>query len=322
MSAAEPLTTVLLMAYGSPATRDDVEAYYTHIRRGRKPSPEELADLAGRYERIGGASPLLEITQQQGVRLLEQLRRDGDHFRIALGMKHAPPFIADAVAEAVAAGTQRLVALALAPHYSRMSIGGYLEAASDALGKLNTAVAFYPVESWCAQPLFQEVVAAHIGEALAVWPDRECDRFAVVFTAHSLPERILTWGDPYPQQLTESAAAVARLAGLRQWHFAYQSAGHTGDPWLEPDVNDQVRRLAGEGHRQFLIVPIGFVSDHLEILYDLDIELQETAAALGVECRRTRSLNSDPVFIAALAGVVHERLAESPAPRIQQSAQL
>jgi len=314
MSAAEPLTTVLLMAYGSPATLADVEAYYTHIRRGRKPSPEELANLVERYERIGGASPLLEITRQQGARLLEHLRQDGDHFRLALGMKHAPPFIADAVAEEVNAGTQRLVTLALAPHYSRMSIGGYLEAAAEALGKLNTAAAFYPVESWCAQPLFQEVVAAHIGEALAAWPGLERGRLAVIFTAHSLPERILSWGDPYPQQLTDSAASVARRAGLREWHFAFQSAGHTGDPWLEPDINDEVRRLAEAGHTQFLIVPIGFVSDHLEILYDLDIELQQTARELGVECRRTRSLNTDPRFIDALAAVVRERLAAAPAP--------
>ncbi len=297
---------VLLMAYGSPATLDDVAAYFTHIRGGRAPAADQVADLRARYERIGGRSPLLDITRRQAANVEGLLAQAGVPVRVYMGMKHAPPFIADAVADAARSGEQLLLGIALAPHYSRLSIGSYRAAAEQAAAQYG--VAFRCVENWHLLPEFVRAVAVRVREA-----QRACDggsETCVVFTAHSLPSRILTWNDPYPEQLRQTCVQVAGAAGVGQWRFAYQSASHTGEPWLEPDLLDVMRDLHQEGHRECVVCPVGFVADHLEVLYDIDVEAAGLARTLGMRLIRARSLNDDPEFVAALAVLVRAHLPE------------
>ena len=288
-----PETGILCMAYGSPATEADIEAYFTHIRGGRPPSPEALAELTGRYRAIGG-SPLTEITRAQAAALSERTGMPA-----FAGMKHAPPFIADAAAEARRAGVERLIGLPMAPHYSEMSLGSYrrtLEAA------WHEDLLFIP--GFHDHPAFIRAVQGLIDEAPA---KSGADR--IFFTAHSLPARIIDEGDPYRDQLLESCRLVANGMGLKDWEFAFQSASHTGEPWLGPDLLDAVER---SGARDVLVCPIGFVADHLEILYDLDVEAQEFARTKGIRIRRTASFNARPEFIDALAQVVSDALVGVP----------
>jgi len=273
------------MAYGSPATETDIAAYYTHIRGGRTPSPAALQDLTARYRAING-SPLGEITRAQAVALAE---RTG--MPTFVGMKHAPPFIADVAAEARGAGITRMVGLPLAPHYSHMSLGGYRHALEEAWeGELVFVPGFHD------HPAFISAVQVAIGEALAVSrPER------LFFTAHSLPARILDEGDPYHHQLLESCRLVASGMDLPPWEFAFQSASQTGETWLGPDLLDAIAQSAA---RDVLVCPIGFVADHLEILYDLDVEAMAFAREHGVRIRRTTSPNARPEFVNALAQIV------------------
>ncbi len=277
------------MAYGSPATEGDIAAYFTHIRGGRPPSREALDELTGRYRAIGG-SPLNEITRAQAAALAERIG-----MATFVGMKHAPPFIEEGAAEARRAGVQRLVGLPLAPHFARMSLGGYrrtLEEAWD--GELVFVPGFHD------HPAFISAVQGLLREALAAGrPDR------LFFTAHSLPERILAEGDPYLDQLLESCRLVASGIDLPKWEFAFQSQSQTGEPWLGPDLLDAVERSAA---RDVLVCPIGFVADHLEILYDLDVEAQEFARRHQIRIRRTPSFNARPEFIDAVAQVVADAL--------------
>jgi protoporphyrin/coproporphyrin ferrochelatase len=281
---------VVLMAYGSPATAEDIPAYLADIREGRPVSQEAIDELTERYRRIGGRSPLDEVTEQQRARLEHELG-----LPVFVGMKHWQPRIADAVEAALAGGAETLVGLVLAPHYSRLSIAGYRERLASALQ--GRAVLVF-VESWHDHEPFLEVLASRV---------RAFDGH-VVFTAHSLPERILGEGDPYRDQLLETSRLVAERAGLADWSFAFQSASATGEPWLGPDILEELDRLAANGVRRVLICPIGFVSDHLEILWDLDVEARERAAELGLELERIESLNDDPAFMRALAELVRRRL--------------
>ena len=277
------------MAYGSPASEGDIAAYYTHIRGGRPPSPEALEDLTQRYRAIGG-SPLTEITRHQAAELAARTGMPA-----FVGMKHAAPFIADGAAEARRAGVQRLVGLPLAPHYAGMSLGGYRRSLEEAWHR---ELVF--VSGFHDHPAFIRAVQELLGEALAnSHPDR------VFFTAHSLPARILAEGDPYQQQLLESCRLVASGMRLPEWEFAYQSASHTGEPWLGPDLLEAVER---SGARDVLACPIGFVADHLEILYDLDVEAQAFAREKGIRIGRTRSFNASSGFIAALQEVVADAI--------------
>ena len=283
--SAEPATGILCMAYGSPATEADIEPYFTHIRGGRPPSAEALEELKERYRAIG-SSPLTEITRAQARALSE---RTG--LPAFAGMKHAAPFIADAAAEARNAGVKRLIGLPLAPHYARMSLGAYERSLRDAwTGELVFVPGFHN------HPAFIRAVQRLLADALA---DGRPDR--LFFTAHSLPARIIAEGDPYKDQLLASCHLVAAGMDLPAWEFAFQSQSRTGEPWLGPDVLEAVDR---SGARDVLVCPIGFVADHLEILYDLDVEAQKFAAAKGIRLRRTRSLNADPEFVDVLARVV------------------
>lgn len=286
---------VLLMAYGSPATLEEVEEYYTHIRGGRRPDPERVEELRARYRAIGGSSPLLQITRAQADALAARLG-----LPVYVGMKHSPPFIAEAVERMHADGVERGVAIALAPHYSRMSIGGYVRAVAEAAGHAGGPEMAY-VESWHLHPRFLNVLTDRVEEARGRL--RDPGSAPVVFTAHSLPQRILEWDDPYVVQLQETAAAVARAAGIAQWSVAFQSASATGEPWLGPDILDVLRQLHAASAAEVVVCPAGFVADHLEVLYDLDVEARRLADALSLRMIRTESLNAAPQFIDALAEI-------------------
>ena len=301
------------MAYGTPNSLDEIEPYYTDIRGGRKPSPENLRELIARYQKIGGRTPLLDITREQARALQAQL---GDDFRVYVGMKHWHPYIAQAVDEIQRDGARRVIALALAPHYSRFSIDGYIERVRDAIAKSGAALDVTFVESWNDHPLFLRSVAERMEAARAKFSARDWNDIEVIFSAHSLPERILQSGDPYPRELRETCEGVAALLGLPRWRFAYQSAGRTGEKWLDPDILNTLDEIAKskpcEGSEpsqgcRVLIAPIGFVADHLEVLYDIDVECAERAQSLGIEMRRIESPNASPAFIAALADIVREQ---------------
>ena len=287
---------VVLMAYGSPATADDIRPYLEDIRGGRPVSDEAVAELAERYRRIGGRSPLDEVTEAQRAALERELG-----IPVFVGMKHWQPRIPEALERALEGGATRIVGLVLAPHYSQMSVGEYRERLEAALDRRDAELVL--VESWHDDPAFLDVVADRVNGTDA-W---------VVFTAHSLPERILAGGDPYRDQLLETSRLVAERAGLGdRWSFAFQSASATGEPWLGPDILEELDRLHGDGVREVLVAPVGFVSDHLEILWDLDVEAREKAQELGLELGRIESLNDDPRFISALAGVVKRARREQP----------
>lgn len=301
---------VLLMAYGTPETTDQVEPYFTHIRGGRPPSPESVAQLRHRYELVGGRTPLLDVTNELRDALERELNAAavGPTYRVYVGMKHWRPFIADVVPRIAVDGVGELIAVALAPHYSRISIGGYRSAVGEALTAITDPPRLRFVDSWHLHPQFIEFTAARVAVALADFPRSEQGKrdtdIVTVFSAHSLPTRIREWEDPYEAQLLDSCAAVAERAGVRDWRFAWQSAGHTGEPWLGPDIVDYLDALHGEGVRRVLSVPIGFVSDHLEVMYDLDYEARRKADSLGITFRRTRMPNADPGFVRVLASVV------------------
>jgi len=285
------------MAYGTPATPADVEAYYTHVRRGRPPTPEQLADLQRRYDAIGGLSPLWERTVAQQACIALALSKHG-RFLTAPGMKHAAPFIEDATEELVDRGCRSIVGVVLAPHYSRLSVGEYEDRARAAAG---SAVDFRMVQSWHLAPPYLDALAERVQKALAALPTRN----EVVFTAHSLPARILDDGDPYPDQLHATAEAVAARAGVSSWRVAWQSAGRTPEPWIGPDIGEVLDELAAGGDVEAVLVcPAGFTSDHLEILYDLDVEAAARAHNLGLAFARTESLNDDPRLCEAVAATV------------------
>ncbi len=290
---------VLLMAYGSPATLDDVDAYFTHIRGGRPPSPEAVESLRARYRSIGGRSPLPEITRRQAAGAAEALRRKGIRVRAYVGMKHAPPFIDRTVAQMAEDGIRLAVGVALAPHYSKMSIGGYVSAAGAAAADHGLLIRC--VEDYHDHPGLVRALADRIETARETLDGDP--RVPVIFTAHSLPQRIMEWRDPYPDQLLRTCELVASAAAIATWHFAFQSASHTGEPWLGPDVGEVLRDLHQRGAREVIVSPVGFVADHLEVLYDLDVEARATAEALGMRMIRAPSLNESPDFLEVLAEV-------------------
>ncbi|MDP8956640.1 MAG: ferrochelatase [Actinomycetota bacterium] len=303
---------VLAMAYGTAAGPDDIERYYTDIRGGRAPSTELLDELKGRYAAIGNRFPLLEITRRQAQALEQELeRREPGTFSVYLGMKHSPPFIAEGVAKIREDGLRRGVGLVLAPHYSKLSVGTYIERVEAALlEQPEPKPAFTFVESWYGNREFIEVLSSRVAEAMARLQTDEREVAAVVFTAHSLPARIVAEGDPYPAQLEETADLVAQKLSLTTYLTAWQSAGRTPEPWLGPDLGEVIQELAEKGHSAVVVCACGFVADHLEILYDLDIEAKREARDAGIALVRTESMNDDPAFIRALATVVLDHARE------------
>ena len=273
------------MAYGSPSRLEDIRPYLEDIREGRPVSDEAVEGLTERYRRIG-SSPLDDVTEAQRSALESELGSP-----VFVGMKHWQPRIADALEEALAGGADTIVGLVLAPHYSRLSVEGYRERLENALqGRAELRF----VESWHTHEPYLDVLADRV---------RGTDRH-VVFTAHSLPARILDEGDPYRDQLLETSRLMAERAGLESWSFAFQSESRTGEPWLGPDILDELDALHARGVERVLVCPVGFVSDHLEILWDLDVEARERAAELGLDLERIDSLNADPAFVRGLAELV------------------
>jgi ferrochelatase len=303
---------VLVMAYGTPNGPEDLEAYYTHIRRGRPPSRELLEELGARYAAIGW-SPLNEITRRQagGVQARLDAAAPG-RYRVYVGMKHAAPFIGDVVRQMAGDGVAEGVGVALAPHYSRMSIGTYIGYAEEARRSLPHPFPMKYVQRWGEHPLFLDAVADRLRAALGRLPEQLRARTPVIFSAHSLPERILTWRDPYPDELQRTSAAVAARAGVARWSFAYQSAGRTAEPWLGPDVRDVVQQLFDAGDRSVASCSVGFVTDHLEVLYDLDIEVRDLCDRLGMRFARAGSLNDHPLMLDALSDLVQHHAVEPP----------
>ena len=301
MAAEGGGVAVLLMAYGGPGSLEEVEPYLRDVRGGRPTAPELVAEITARYARIGGRSPIRERTEAQAQALDRAL---GPAWPVYVGMRHWHPFIAETVERMVACGQRRVVAIVLAPHYSALSVGAYEKKLLDAArGRLELAL----VRSWGDHPKFLEAVAERVRQALQRFPAPGAVQ--VLFTAHSLPERILAAGDPYADELQASAAQVARLAGVGEWRFAYQSAGATPEPWLGPEAGAVMTELAAT-RKNFLIVPIGFVSDHVEVLYDVDVAYRGLAERLGVRLERTDSLNDDPFLVAALADLARRTAAE------------
>ncbi len=311
-------TAVLLMAYGSPNRLDDVEAYFTDIRGGRRPSREAVEELKSRYRRVGVPTPLLAVSMELG-RQLERLLNidppDDGIYTVHLGMKHWAPHIASAIEEIVESGADRMIAIVLAPHYSTISTEGYRRKVEAALATARgrstpdgsaSPVSLDFVESWHELDGYLQAVAENVRLVRAQFPNPE--DVVAVFTAHSLPARILNEGDPYQEQLLRTSELVAQRAGIQQWRFSYQSQSQTGEPWLGPDLVDTVEELAAQGHRALLVASVGFIADHLEIFYDIDIEAKEKADALGIELRRTPMLNADPRLTQALHALVAERV--------------
>jgi protoporphyrin/coproporphyrin ferrochelatase len=300
---------VLLMAYGSPDTKEDVEAYYTHIRGGRKPTKEELENLKSRYERIGGQSPLLKVTKSTAKKLEQKLNSREKVIEVYSGMKHWHPFIAETFDEISKDGISQLTSVALAPHYSKMSIGSYQDAVKKANEEHGNKIILKFVDNWHLDSVFIEKWKERINDAYKLkFSGTDREHIFFLFTAHSLPEKIQTWNDPYKIQLLETTEKLATELKLeeKQYGFAFQSAGHTSELWLGPDILEKVKELKMAGWKNILVAPIGFVSDHLEILFDIDIETKDLAKDIGIHLERTESFNDSDDFIDVLESVVRQ----------------
>lgn len=297
------------MAYGGPRNLDEVEPFLRDILEGREPSPQMVEAARERYRLIGGRSPLPEVTEAQARALEARLNegREDAPFRVYVGMRHSAPRIADVVARIAADGFRRVVALCLTPQYSRLSVGAYFRQVAEAQRRVRPGFARVThIPCWHLHPLFLQALAASVREALGRFPDGQRGTVQVVFTAHSLPMPPMVAGDPYEAQVRATARAVAARAalGAEAWHLAYQCAGGGPTPWLGPSLEDVLTRLAHASKRQVLVVPVGYVADSAEILYDIDIACQELAQRHGMRLERTASLNAAPGLIAALADLV------------------
>lgn len=303
---------VLVMAYGTPNKKEEILPYYTHIRRGNAPTPELLQELTDRYEAIGGLSKLNQITKAQADGIGQVLSGFDDpvEYVIYTANKHWAPWIPDTVKQMAADGIKKAVAIVLAPQGSKMSSGAYFAEVEKANAALPEPMTIKTVFSWHQEPDFLLAEARAMMVTLSRFKDEERNGLTVLFTCHSLPERILTWNDPYPTHLREIGESVAAKCGLTKVDYAYQSAGRTPEPWLGPDVRDKVAELAAQGVKSFIVSSVGFISDHLEVLYDLDIEMKQKAEELGVHFERTPMLNDNPLLCSALAKVVQRNAAE------------
>lgn len=298
---------LLVMAYGGPNNLDEVEPYLLDVRSHRPTAPEIVDEVRERYREIGGRSPILERTQAQAAALESALNTDGPNFKAFVGMRHWHPYIKDTLAEMRAQGIERAVGLVMAPHYSRLSIEAYFKKIEQAESPIEIA----HVHQWHLLPAYLDALAGRVQAALGRFPQEARANVPVIFTAHSLPQRILEWNDPYPEQLRATVTALAQRLGSQPREFAYQSAAIATDPWLGPDAGEIIKRLASEGKRDILICPIGFVCEHVEILHDIDIVYQNLARSLGVHLERIEMLNDAPQMISGLAELVRQTAKET-----------
>jgi ferrochelatase len=297
------------MAYGGPKSLHELPGYLADIRSGRPTTLEVLDEISHNYSRIGGKSPLLEMSQKQLEGVAAKL--DPTRFRLYLGMRHWSPWIEEVVGQMVEDGISHAISLVLAPHYSKLSIAKYQEKINDGLKMYHGHIDFEHIASYHDAPKLIQALANRVAMGLAEWPAGERDQVHVVFSAHSLPSRILKMGDPNDAQLRETAKLVAAQAGLpdNRWSWSYQSAGRSPEPWLGPQIQEHLPLLAGEGIKNIVSVPVGFVSDHVEILFDIDIQAQAVARELGMRLVRPPALNDDPLYIETLADLIQTRAA-------------
>ena len=302
---------VLVMAYGGPASLEEIPGYLADIRSGRPTPRRVIEEITAHYRGIGGRSPILDISRRQAEAL--EIRLGRDEFRCSVGMRHWSPWIEDVVGRMAGDGIERAVGIVLAPHYSRMSTERYFRKVEEGLRLFRAPIDFVFVKGYHDAPGLIEALARRVEDGLGRWPPGTRGRVHVVFSAHSLPTRILKEGDPYDSQLRETARLVAERAGLapESWSWSYQSAGKSPEPWLGPQLEEHIPALASRGVRDIVSVPVGFVSDHVEILYDIDVEAQAAARKAGVRLERPPTLNDDPLFIDALAGAVRARAVEA-----------
>lgn len=300
---------VILLAYGGPDSLDDIPEYLLDIRGGR-PTPQELIDdITSRYRQIGGKSPLLDITNKLAAKVSSQI-----NLPVYVGMRHWPPYIGDVVGRMVGDGVRQVVAICMAPHYSLLSIGKYKEKLEAAIAECRESIGedidLTFIESWHVQPAYLDGIVRYVRQTLARWPESQQEQVKIIFTAHSLPSFILQKGDPYDSQLRETASLLAGRLELAadRWTFSYQSAALTGTPWLGPQIEELVPDLAAAGQRDLLIAPIGFIADHVEILYDIDIGVQEIARANDVRVERTPMLNASQPLVETLVALIGDAL--------------
>jgi ferrochelatase len=307
MESSSSLIGVMVMAYGGPDNLDEVEPYLLDVRSYRATASEIVQEVRERYREIGGRSPILERTQAQADAIQAMLNEHGQDFKTFVGMRHWHPFIPDVLAKMRAQGIERTVGLVMAPHYSRMSIQAYYKKIDDA--DLDMQIA--KIHDWHLLPEYLDALTDRVRSALERFPQSVRGEVPVIFTAHSLPERILEWGDPYPLQLLATTDTLMERLGPRPHEFAYQSAAISTEPWLGPDASEIMERYASEGKRHMLICPIGFVCEHVEILYDIDIVYQKLATDLGVQLERIEMLNDEPQMIRGLAGLIRQTAQEA-----------
>ncbi|HEY4385967.1 MAG TPA: ferrochelatase [Ktedonobacteraceae bacterium] len=311
---------VMLMTYGSPATLDDIPVYLQHVYGGREASPEVIAEFRRRYDLIGG-SPLLRITQEQAAALQEELNAqstDGTDYHVVAGMRFAPPFVAEMTPEA-ARDASSLVGIIMSPQYSPIIMNGYVRTLENAVADLHRPDLKLKISGdWHMQPYFLQALAARVQEALDRFPPDVRPHVPVLLTAHSMPKRVIENEPNYINHLKETATTIARMLNLSsdRWMFCYQSAGHTPEEWLTPDFADVMPELKAAGYKHVLIAPVQFLADHLEILYDIEVGAREQAEEHGIQFSRIESLNTSPLFIKALAAVVHDTLAHEPTPSL------
>ncbi|HUG14664.1 MAG TPA: ferrochelatase [Thermomicrobiales bacterium] len=313
MQSTRSTVGVLMMAYGGPSSLAEVAPYLADIRGGRPTSHELLEEITDRYRQIGGSSPILGRTTEQAAAVEAALNAsespDDAVYRVYVGMRHWHPYIGDVVPRMLEDGVDRIVAIVMAPHYSRMSIGAYMGKLDKALQEHGSSVPVAKVETWKAEPSFIGGVARRVEQALRLFPERERADVPLLFTAHSLPARVLESGDPYPQELQTSVQLVVDRIKPHHWRWAFQSQGATAEPWLGPTVEETLDALASEGHSSVLLVPIGFVCDHVEVLFDVDIEHLRQAQELGMRLERMAMLNDDPALVDAVASAVRRAVA-------------
>ncbi len=301
---------LLVMAYGTPYKEEDIERYYTHIRRGRKPSDEQLKDLQDRYKAIGGISPLAKITEDQAKGLEAHLNKvqDDIEFKLYIGLKHIEPFVEDAVQEMHNDGIEEAVSIVLAPHFSTFSIKSYNGRAKQEAEKIGGPV-IHSVESWYDEPKFITYWAKRIKAIFDDMSDQEREKAVLIVSAHSLPEKIIANGDPYPDQLKETADLIVEESGVKNVAIGWQSEGNTPDPWIGPDVQDLTRDLhEKQGFTSFVYAPVGFVADHLEVLFDNDYECKVVTDEIGANYYRPEMPNAQDEFIEILSTVVLKEL--------------
>ncbi len=298
---------LLVMAYGGPDNIDEVEPYLLDVRGYRPTAPEIIHEVRERYREIGGRSPILEQTREQASALEAALNKNGQDFKVFVGMRHWHPYIKDTLAEMQAQGIEKAVGVVMAPHYSKMSIEAYFKK----IGEAESPIEIAPIKEWHLLPGYIDALVKRVCDAIERFPAEVRSQVPVIFSAHSLPQRILEWKDPYPDQLRETVAAVMQKLGNQPHDFAFQSAAISNEPWLGPDVSVLIERYAKEGQKNIVSCPIGFVCEHVEVLYDIDIVYQKLAKSLGVRLERIEMVHTSPAMMTGLAELIRATAKEA-----------